>query len=240
MALVSKGFPPTRREWKLSAWRRCSSCTKRRDRGVDRAVGPEAHELRRHPHHLREAQERNAGQLLISLLEDPPGVVDEGTVAGHVRRRAALDLLLHRLGVPGVVEGVSVGPAQAVEGHDRQELDLARELAAGEDEELLEAARGGDHRRASIEDVAGLLVDVRPPARLVPGLEDGGPEAQRLEANRRRQPTEPTADHRGPRRAAHWTPREGRSAVNARPSETPGGGRPRRIRARSSRVVRIA
>ena len=95
-----------------------------RDRGVDRAVGPEAHELRCHPHHVREAQERNAGQLLISLLEDPPGVVDEGTVAGHVRRRAALDLLLHRLGVPGVVEGVSVGPAQAVEGRDRQELDL--------------------------------------------------------------------------------------------------------------------
>ena len=123
------------------------------DRAVDRAIGPQARELRRDPHHVREAQERNVDQPLIPLLEDPPAVVDEGRYPATFAGSGGAICCAHRLRVAAVVEGVSVGPAQPVEGRTGSSVDVVGHARAGEREQLLQAVGGGDDGRAGVEDV---------------------------------------------------------------------------------------
>ena len=167
------------------------------DGAVDRAVGPQANEVGGHLHHVREAQERHAGQLLVALDEDLPRVRDEGAVASDVARREPPDLLLHVLLVAVVVEGDAVGPGQAVEGSHRQHLDVVGHPPAGHREELLEALGRGDDGGAGVERVALVPVDVGAAPGEVALLEENGADAAGLEPDGGGEPAEAAPDDGG-------------------------------------------
>ena len=216
-----------------------------RHRPVHRAVGAQAGELRRHPHHVPEAQERRGGQLLVAGGEHAPRVVQEAAVAGAVGRIAAPDLCCQRCAIGAIVEAVAVRPQQPVERVDRQQLDPVAQVCSGHGEQVLQQGRIGYHRRAHVERETPVPPDVRPAARLLARLEQRGCHARRLQPDGGREPAETAADHRDARAVS---PGGGHGAapgpvpapaVCQRRSDSPRGGRPPSRRALSAPLRRM-
>ena len=157
--------------------------------------------------HVGEVKEGDGAEFLVSLGKHLPGIVGEAPVAIHVGGVHPSDLLDQPGLIGDVVKRYTIAPLEAVEGSHRQQADILGQLPAGEREQLLQAVRRGDHGRPGIEDVAPLLVDGRPTARLVMGLVADRLEAHRLEADRRCEAAKPAPDHRRPAMRRSLRPR---------------------------------
>ncbi len=168
-----------------------------RDHAVDAAPGLQARELRPGLDHVAEGEEGHGAELDVAFLEHRLRIGQEALVAGDVGRVARVDLAVQGLLVVQVVEVAAVFPAQAVEGRDRQHLDVVLHALAGRGEQLLDAGWIGDHRRAGIEHEALVLVDVGAAARLVAFFEQRGLHAAGLQADGQGQAAESGADDHG-------------------------------------------
>ncbi len=147
--------------------------------------------------HVAEGEEGHGAQLQVTLVEHRLRVRQKAPVAGDVLRVARMDLAVQRLLVVGVVEVAAVFPAQAVEGRDRQHLDVVAHPLAAQGEQFFDRRRIGDDGRAGVEHEALVLVDVGAAARLVALFEQGRLHAGGLQADGQRQAAESGADHDG-------------------------------------------
>ena len=163
----------------------------------DRAVCAQPHEVGQHARQAAERQERLVDQV-ESGREDAGGLLAEATIAGHVVRIESRDFRLDLRLLSRVAEDRAVLEADVVERLHRHHGHVVRHLPAGQCEQLVDQLRGGDDRRATVEGEAILLVHVGSPARLVTLLDDGDVVAGRLQADRRREPTEPRPDDDDP------------------------------------------
>src|SRR5688572_9160894 len=170
-----------------------------RHAGVHGAVGAQPRQVRRDTQHVREAQEGRRRQLLVTLLEHSPRILDEALVTLGVARAALADLGVHLRAVAAVVELVAIRPREAVERVHRQQLDVVAQLAAGHLEQLLQAMWCGDHGGAPVETKPVALVHVGAPTGLVPRLVQHHVGPGRLQPDRRGEPPKAAADDGGAR-----------------------------------------
>ena len=202
-----------------------------RDDRIDRAPRLIAGERGRGAQHRGEIEERHRAELLIALAINARRIIEELAIAGDVVRVQRRDLGVEARIVVRIIERAAIGPGQPVEGRHRHQLDIPRDVRAGQRPERLQAIGIGDDGRPGVEDMAVLLPEISPPAGLVARLDQCRRDPRRLQADGEREAAEAGADHRGG--FAHAA-----SAFKARPSGT--GGLPLRMRALSAKVERPA
>ena len=135
----------------------------------------------------------------------------EGAIAGEIVRREAQDLALHRVGIAGIVEGVAVVEADAVERRHRPQIDVVRKSAAAQRPQFLEQERRGDDGRSGVEGEAVLPVHAGAAARRVELLQHGDAITARAEPDRGGKSAKAGADH--DRMRAAVMPRTDRCAI---------------------------
>ncbi len=219
---------------------------------MDAAVTFEPQKLRRDPGHAPEIEEGHVGQIHVAFLKDGLRVLEKPCIAVNVCGTLAGNLGVGELGIVTVLEAVTVLPTKAIKGINGHELEVIGQAAPRKREQLFQGVRCGDHRRASIESKALILIYVGSPAGTVPLLENRGLEAGGLQPDRQRQAAEPATDnHRsrsrhtrlpGTRLAAVFLSLgdapDAKTARNACPGGT--GGAPMSSRSRSVHVDRPA
>jgi hypothetical protein len=87
-----------------------------------------ARELRGGAQHRHEIQKRDRTQFLVPLRVYPRRIIGEAPVAVYIRGIERGDLSLEPHIVVNIIEARAVRPAQAVEGRDRDERDIAAHL----------------------------------------------------------------------------------------------------------------
>ena len=137
-------------------------------------------------------------QLDVAFLVDARAVFEEALVSGDVGGIDLGDLVEQIVLVVRIIEQRPVGPLQAIEWHDGDELDILGHVVARKRPEFAKAVGIGDDGRPAVEGegpgVGGPLPHVSPATRLVAALDHGGGDPCRLQPDRQRQPAESRSD----------------------------------------------
>ena len=168
-----------------------------RNHRIDRAPRLLADKRRARAGHRAEIEQRHVAELHVAVAIGALGKVEEILVTGDVLGRDAGDLVAQGSLVGRVIERRAVGPGEAVERRDRQELDVVAHVPAGQRPELVQRGRIGDRGRARVEREPVALPEIGAPPRLVAGFDQCRCDARALQPDRQREPAEPGADHAG-------------------------------------------
>ena len=148
--------------------------------------------------------------------------VEEGVEVGGVGRRELGDGVAQPVALAGEVQAYAVlGPLDAVEGVERPQGQLLVEVAARERQQLPQEPRHRDQARPGVPRVAVLDDPPGPPARRRRPLDDGHLEAERPQAERRREPAEPGADDDGAARPHARSPSARQRTMERQASASP-------------------
>ncbi len=145
--------------------------------------------------HAGKVEERHCPKLDVAFFEHTGRIFEKIVVARNVGRVELGDLGLEACVIIRIIEVGAVGPVEAVEWHDRHEVDIVGHAVTLERPQLLQARRVGDDRWPRVEGEAVFFPDIGTPARLVARFDQRCLHAARLQSDGKGKPAKSSADY---------------------------------------------
>ena len=168
-----------------------------RDQTVEAPIGAKPNQVGNDTNHRAEGREVGIDQLRVANVEDSSRVVDQFLVAVDISGVELCNLREEAIIVPDIVEVPPVREQHPIERIDGNELEVVATLLPEQLEELIKEIGGGDNGRTCIEAEALGLERTGSSSRLVTGLQQRHPMAERTKPASGSEASEAGADHDG-------------------------------------------